>query len=131
MEHTPLINVVALKIRNANIFIVLIEWTQCNASFDNQLETSLLHSRGAQGHFNYLAYTAAGCITLIFLYFGRHGVSKAQNQRFHDPSRDMEVHLTAICPVTGYPKHFSCLVCPVTGQIDPAIGKTVSRKFLS
>ena len=29
-------------------------------------------------------------------------------------------HLTVICPVTGYPTHFSCLVCPVTGQLDPA-----------
>ena len=32
----------------------------------------------------------------------------------------MEEHLTVIRPVTGYPTHFSCLVCPVTGQIDPA-----------
>ena len=33
----------------------------------------------------------------------------------------MEEHLTVICPVTGYPTHFSCLVGPVTGQIDPAL----------
>ena len=62
-------------------------------------------------------------ITLIFLYFGRYGVSNAQNQRFHDPSRDMEEHLTVICPVTGYPTQLFCLVCPVTGQIDPAYFK--------
>ena len=37
----------------------------------------------------------------------------------------MEEHLTVICPVTGYPTHFSCLVCPVTGQIDPAISNTM------
>ena len=93
-------------------------------------KTLLHHSRGAQGRFNYLAYTAAGCITIIFLYFVRHGVSKAQNQRFHDPSRDMEEHLTVICPVMGYPTHFSCLVCPVTGQIDrPLSCLLVTRVF--
>ena len=86
----------------------------------NKKPRYIIHSRGAQGHFNYLAYTAAGCITQIYLYFGRHGVWKAQNQRFHAPSRDMEEHLTVICPVTGYPTHFSCLVGPVTGQIDLA-----------
>ena len=57
--------------------------------------------------------------TLISLYFIRHGVSKTQNQRFHAPARDIEEHVTVICPVT--PTHSSCIVCLVMGQIDPAI----------
>ena len=32
----------------------------------------------------------------------------------------MEEDLTVICPVTGNLTHFSCLLCHVTGQIDPA-----------
>ena len=46
----------------------------------------------------------------------------------------MEEHLTVICPVTGYPTHFSCLVCPVTGQIDPAFKnsyKTLSISYFN
>ena len=48
---------------------------------------------GAQGHFNYLAYTAAGCITLILLYFIRQGVIEGTKSA-----------------ITCYPTHFSCLV---------------------
>ena len=39
----------------------------------------------------------------------------------HSPAKQYYGNVPFISPGTGYPTHFSRLVCRVTGQIDPAL----------